>query len=444
MVNLRDIPHAMATTLTRVAYQWLLSLKTSTEAIGVEAVSELYKTETDLSEALSSGELAVLSISEKEDSELSRDNQAELKNIIMETITPAVDNYNLLTLLSLDNDGSDFSIDPKLLTSVDDLDVLTDGWYRWGLDNPANSPFDYAIMVQFNDVSQKIQLAYGGESLGKIAVRRTEAGVFYVWTGAGSGDVLGPGSSTDKALVRFDGITGKSIRDSGAILSDIGTLILPGALFVNGGTLSVNGNSIKADEVAPQDLDIFCGAAKTIELQTVVYEDLQVSISNVKVPTSRAPTERLYNHGIVGGVTFPVLGFALNEYIYFDVQTSHSMKLNTVLDNHIHFMTPTDGTGDRFKFQLDVIASGIGGSWAVPTGSPFTPEHIITADYSNKHELFEIADIPAANTTVSSIYSCKLTRIAATTDEYSGEIYIKFSDCHYQKNTMGSRSEGSK
>jgi hypothetical protein len=222
------------------------------------------------------------------------------------------------------------------------------------------------------------------------------------------------------------------------------------AYFGAGNDMSVyydgtDGN-IDTSLVAASDLEITCGSNKTIELQNVVYEDLQVSISNIRVPASSAPTQRLYNHGIGGGVTFPVLGFAVNDYIYFDLQTSHTMKLNTILDNHIHFMTPTDGsaTPDRFQFQLDVIAAPINGNWAVPTGSPFTKEHIIAADYTNLHAFQDIADIPAVNTTVSTIYKCKLTRIAATQDEYGSEVYLEFNDSHYQKNTMGSRQEGTK
>lgn len=202
--------------------------------------------------------------------------------------------------------------------------------------------------------------------------------------------------------------------------------------------------NIKSDEVAPSDINITCGANKTLELQNVVYEDLQVSISNIKVPTSNAPTERLYDGG-TGGVTFPFLGFAVNEYIYFDVQTTHSMKLNTILDNHIHFSLPnTTDIGDRFQFQLDVMAAGIDTAWAVPAGSPFTAEHTIVANDDTYQRLMEVADIDASNDTVSSVYKCKLTRIAATTDEYGSEVYITFTDCHYQVNTMGSRQENSK
>jgi hypothetical protein len=203
--------------------------------------------------------------------------------------------------------------------------------------------------------------------------------------------------------------------------------------------------NIKTNEVAASDLKLDCGTEKTLLLLQVVYEDLQVGISNIKLPASNEPADRLYACGVGGGVTFPFLGFAIGEYIYFDVQTSHSMKLNTILDNHIHFVLPDTTTiGDKFKFQLDVIAAGINGQWAVPAGSPFSGEHTVAANDNTYHRLLSIADIPAVNTTLSTIYKCKLTRIAASSSDYAGEVYLTFTDCHYQKDTMGSRQENSK
>ena len=38
--------------------------------------------------------------------------------------------------------------------------------------------------------------------------------------GGGSGDVVGPASSTDNAVVRFNGTTGKLIQNSGVVLDD--------------------------------------------------------------------------------------------------------------------------------------------------------------------------------------------------------------------------------
>lgn len=59
------------------------------------------------------------------------------------------------------------------------------------------------------------------------------------WTKAG-GDVTGPSSSTDDALVRFDGTTGKTIQNSVAILDDAGALSGLTQLDVNGDTIVYN------------------------------------------------------------------------------------------------------------------------------------------------------------------------------------------------------------
>ncbi len=50
------------------------------------------------------------------------------------------------------------------------------------------------------------------------------SGVCTYTAGAGSGDVVGPASSTDNALARFDSTTGKLLQNSAATLSDAGAL----------------------------------------------------------------------------------------------------------------------------------------------------------------------------------------------------------------------------
>jgi hypothetical protein len=48
-----------------------------------------------------------------------------------------------------------------------------------------------------------------------------------------SGFVVGPASSTDDALAKYDGTTGKLVQNSNAILSDAGDLTLTGDLFAS-------------------------------------------------------------------------------------------------------------------------------------------------------------------------------------------------------------------
>lgn len=186
------------------------------------------------------------------------------------------------------------------------------------------------------------------------------------------------------------------------------------------------------------------GSDGTIVLEgnASVFDDIQISISNIRVPVANYPTERLYAFGIGSGVTFPVLGFAVNDYLYFDIQTSHAMKLESALWHHIHYTLPnTTDIGDTFRFQLDVIAAAYNGTWAVPTGSPFTAIGQVSTDDNTKHRILKIADIPGVNTTVSTLYKCKLTRIAAVLNEYGSEVYITFTDAHYEKDRLGSKEE---
>jgi hypothetical protein len=92
----------------------------------------------------------------------------------------------------------------------------------------------------------------GNLANGELAINITDGKLYYKDNGgvvkllasnAGSaGDVVGPGSSTDNALVRFDSTTGKLVQNSVGILDDSGNLTgiaaltTSGALTLSGGT----------------------------------------------------------------------------------------------------------------------------------------------------------------------------------------------------------------
>ena len=173
------------------------------------------------------------------------------------------------------------------------------------------------------------------------------------------------------------------------------------------------------------------------------WDDIQGNVSSAKLPASNAPTWTTFDFGIGGGIAFNVLGFDTNDYFDFTLQTSHSMKLNSPLDFHIHWTIPSDDAGKRFAFKLDVIAAGVNETFAVPTGSPFTGADVeLAVGDSGKHNLAEIATIPAVNTSVSTLYQCRLTRVApASGTDYGSDVYVLFNDSHYMKDALGSKSE---
>lgn len=109
-----------------------------------------------------------------------------------------------------------------------------------------------------------------------------------------------------------------------------------------------------------------------------------------------------------------------------------------------HWTVPTAVKANRFKFQLDVIAAGVNVAFAATLGSPYSAEHILTGSEVGVHNLLELANIPGVNTTVSSVYVCRLTRIAASSSEHPDPVYILFDDSHYVKDDIGSITEYNK
>lgn len=65
---------------------------------------------------------------------------------------------------------------------------------------------------------------------------------------SGSGDVVGPSSATDNAIVRYDGTTGKLIQDSGVTIDDNGTINIP-----SGQTYQIDGSDLDASDIGITD-----------------------------------------------------------------------------------------------------------------------------------------------------------------------------------------------
>lgn len=176
------------------------------------------------------------------------------------------------------------------------------------------------------------------------------------------------------------------------------------------------------------------------------YDDLQVSVARTQFPGVSDPTWRTYDYGL-GGISYQVLGFAVNDYVEFTIQTTHATKLSSVLDQHMHFILPNTTTiGHKIKWQLDIIGAPINGTYAVLASSPFSAVHTVAADDNIKHRYLDLADLNTINTTVSALFKCRLTRVDASASgtNYSSEVYVDFIDSHILQDSDGSRQEGVK
>lgn len=95
--------------------------------------------------------------------------------------------------------------------------------------------------------------------------------------GAGSGDFVGPGSSTDNALVRFDGATGKLGQNSGTTLSDAGALNLPAS-----GSVAFNSISILSDSAGTTTLANIDALDATTEATVEAAIDTLANLTSIQ------------------------------------------------------------------------------------------------------------------------------------------------------------------
>ena len=171
------------------------------------------------------------------------------------------------------------------------------------------------------------------------------------------------------------------------------------------------------------------------------YDDMQGSISTARVPVANAPT---WTNVTLDGFTTQVLAFDTNDYIDIFIQTSHSIQLNQIIDYHVHWLLINEDSGDEFQFQISGVAAGIGEAFT-SIGTVKSGDVLLTGSDTGKHNYLDIGEVPALNTTVSTAYIIRLTRIAPDDGNDSAEnIGILFSDGHPLWDTMGSLQETSK
>lgn len=172
----------------------------------------------------------------------------------------------------------------------------------------------------------------------------------------------------------------------------------------------------------------------------ITYDDLQVSISLGRVPAANAPT---WTDITIDGFTFKGLAFDIDDYLDLFIQTNHSTKLNTLIENHIHWTIAVDENGDEIAFEITGIGGGIGD--AMTSIGTITSSDLVLASNAGKHNYLQLGDIPSLNTTVSSVFVVRLKRVAvASGTDASGAIHVFFNDCHVKLNTFGSIYEDQK
>lgn len=198
----------------------------------------------------------------------------------------------------------------------------------------------------------------GNLANGELAVNITDGKLFYkdnggvvrvLATAAGSaGDVVGPGSSTDNALVRFDGTTGKLVQNSAGVLDDSGNLTGIAALTTSG-ALTLNGGTANGVPYLNGSKVLTTGSALTFDGSTVgintgintVAQKWQGAGTNFELrvkandgSASNASAYRLYldylnGTAVNGFIDFYRGGAGADGYLAFGASGSEQMRLTS-------------------------------------------------------------------------------------------------------------------
>ncbi len=148
--------------------------------------------------------------------------------------------------------------------------------YSFAVDGSVSNYPAYGDQHWKAPVASVVALPSSGNFAGDTRVVLSPISV-YTWTGSAwqatvPGSIItGPGSSTDNALVRWDGTTGSLVQNSNAILSDAGTMSLSN-LIMTGLTASTvpyldASKQFTSSAVTPTELGYVSGVTSAIQTQ---------------------------------------------------------------------------------------------------------------------------------------------------------------------------------
>jgi hypothetical protein len=126
----------------------------------------------------------------------------------------------------------------------------------------------------FCDASGNLTTTPTGSLIATVIAQDATAGVLFLEGmggsgGGGTGDVVGPGSSTDKAIVRWNGTSGNLIQNSQAIVQDSGAIQAQAFVFnrqILGDVTVPNHYSVVSTDLELLSGDIILGGDATLLL----------------------------------------------------------------------------------------------------------------------------------------------------------------------------------
>lgn len=171
-----------------------------------------------------------------------------------------------------------------------------------------------------------------------------------------------------------------------------------------------------------------------------VWDDMAIPITATG-SGKFAPTLSNFRGGPVQLYTFSNAPLNSEDRVFGTLQMSHSYKLGTPIDCHVHFACGTNQTTNNVTWTLAVSKADIGGIFNVAQSYTATLEcgEVYTHRLADFHNIGNF-------TYISGIANIMIMRNStAASDTYTGNDAFALSlDCHHEKDSLGSNEEYTK
>lgn len=250
------------------------------------------------------------------------------------------------------------------------------------------------------------------------------------------GDVVGPGSSTDNALVRWDGTTGKLVQNSTATLSDTGTLTAP--ILTATTRVSTNTLTAASGTLTIQNVETIVPTGFACDLGQVGDEFRELHVNDAYVDTAvhaDTITEHTTDNGVVIDGVLAKDGALSADAVYTDTITEQTLdagvniegvlvKDGTLRINAAYTLPLADGDASDM-----LLTDGAGALYWAPaaTPPPVYIEPIVNLPFS-----YNITDSGTGGASWSTVggltYSGSYYRTPPSSAFFGGNNYVQTSN----------------
>jgi len=230
---------------------------------------------------------------------------------------------------------------------------------------------------------------------------------------------------------------GFNVDGAGSNTATIGSPDVTDVYMATDGEATTRTIGIKTNTTSAHDLLITTGAAKTLLLNTIVYNDIYTAVAAAKIPAANYPDWSTFTTNL-GSYTFKV-----DDYVDLStMEILHGYKEGTDFEIHLHLATNGSDTNER-KVKYRVYYS---------LGCPNTGTHQFSAEAYLDAELtipantldksafyLSMGTISGTGMTVGCQIKTRIKRIAGTGTEPTNNPFLGMLGIHYQCDTIGSR-----